>query len=109
MCLLDDVVFGVQAPRLDELEEPVTRPSFCASGSSNHEPPDHGIAAALHSSAAAILIGRWQMRALLKAHDPLHRFVWSAADRAANNVSDMAAPSAPSNLRPDSMAPARAK
>ena len=54
-------------------------------------PPDHEMAAALHCIAADILIGRWQMRALWKAHDPLHRFAWSAADRAANNAFDMAA------------------
>ena len=34
---------------------------------------------------------------------------WSEADQAATNVYDMAAPPAPSNLRPDSIVPARAK
>ena len=59
--------------------------------------------------AAAILIGRWQMRCLWKAHDPRNRLVWSAAGRAANNVADMAASLVSSNLRRDSKAAGRAK
>ena len=47
--------------------------------------------------------------ARLKARDHRRRFGWSAADRADDNVADMAAPLAPSNLRRDSIAPAGAK
>ena len=57
----------------------------------------------------AILIGRWQLRCHWKAHAPRHRLVWSAAGRAANNVANMAASLAPSNLLRDSKAPGRAK
>ena len=48
----------------------------------------------------------WQMLARLKAHDPLRRSLWSAADRTANNVANMAASLAPSNLDEDLKAPA---
>ena len=109
MCLLDGMLTRVQAPRRVAQQQLVLGSSFCGSGSSNHEPSDHGIAAALHCIAAAILIGRWQMRALWKAHDPLHQFAWLTADQAANNAFEMAAPPAPSNLHPDSMAPVRRK
>ena len=47
--------------------------------------------------------------ALLKTHDLLHQLVWSDANRAANNVAEMGAPLAPSNLRGDSIAQAGAK
>ena len=33
----------------------------------------------------------WQMTARSKTHDPFRRFAWSAANRAANNVFEMAA------------------
>ena len=59
--------------------------------------------------AAAILIDWWQMRCRWKGHDPRHRLVWSPADRAANNIANMAASLAPSNLRRGSKAPGRAK
>ena len=49
--------------------------------------------------AVAIFIGRWQMRSRMKAHNPLHRFGWSVADLTANNVLNMTASLAPSNLR----------
>ena len=67
------------------------------------------VAVALSSIAAAIPMRWWRMMARLKAHNPLRRSAWSAADRPDNNVADMAIPLAPSNLRPDSMAPAGAK
>ena len=51
----------------------------------------------------------WRMMARWKVHDPLRRSAWSATDRAANYVADMAIQLAPSNLRQDSMAPAGAK
>ena len=58
---------------------------------------------------AAILIGWWQMRPWSKVHDPRHQLGWSAADRAANNVANVAVSLAPSNLRRDPKAPGRAK
>ena len=43
MCLLDDVVLGVQAPLEEPLEEAAARFFF----GGNHAPPDHEIAAVL--------------------------------------------------------------
>ena len=74
-----------------------------------YEPSDKQNTRRKSSFATAILLQRWQMRARSKAHDPLHRSAWSAADRPANNVANMAASLAPSNLRRDSKAPGRAK
>ena len=68
-----------------------------------------GIAVALSSIAAAIPLRWWQMMARWKAHDPLRRSSWPAADRADNNVANMAIQLASSNLRQDSMTPAGAK
>ena len=34
----------------------------------------------------------WQLIALLKAHDPVHQFLWSATDRTDANAIEMAAP-----------------
>ena len=42
MCLVDDMVVGVQAPRQESLEEPASSP-FCGSCSSNHKRPNHEI------------------------------------------------------------------
>ena len=60
-----------------------------------------GIAVALSSIAAAIPLRWWRMMARWKAHDPLRQSAWSAADRAANNVANMVASLAPSNLHRD--------
>ena len=68
-----------------------------------------GIAVAYRTIATAIPLRWWQMMARSKANDPLRRSAWSAADRAANYVVEMAAPLAPSNLLRDSMAPARSQ
>ena len=62
--------------------------SFCGCSSSYHEPPTMGIAVALSSIAAVIPLRWWRMRARSKAHDPLRRSAWSAADRAANYAVD---------------------
>ena len=50
------------------------------------------------SIATAIHLRWWRIGASLKAHEPLHQFEWSAADRAANNVSETAAPPASLHL-----------
>ena len=47
-----------------------------------------GITVALSSIAAAIPLRWWRMMARSKAHDPLRRSAWSAADRGANYVVD---------------------
>ena len=109
MWLLVGGVAKVRAPPWEAYQELVFASSFCGSSSSYVEPPTMGIAVALSSIAAAILLRWWRMMARLKAHDPLRRSAWSAAGRAANNVANMAASLAPSNLRRDSKAPERAK
>ena len=109
MCLLVGVVAKVQAPRWVACQRLVLGFSFCDCGSSNLEQPTMGIAVALSSIAVAIPLRWWLMMARSKAHDPLRRSAWSAADRSDNNVADMAIPLAPSNLRADSMAPVGAK
>ena len=70
---------------------------------------DHGIAVAFRLIATAIPVRWWRLVAQWKGHNLRRQFGWSAADRADNNVADMAAPLAPSNLRRDSIAPAGAK
>ena len=109
MCLLVGVVAEVRTPRWVVYQPLVLGSSFCGCGSSKLEPPTMGIAVALSSIAAAIPLRWWRMVARSKAHDPLYRSAWSAADRPDNKVADMAIPLAPSNLRQDSMAPAGAK
>ena len=47
MCLLDDVVFGVQTPHDEPPEEAAARSLFGGAGSENHDIPDHEMAAAL--------------------------------------------------------------
>ena len=109
MCLLDSVLVGVQAPHWVMHQRLLFASSFSGSGASKHAPPTMGITVALSSIATAIPL-RWrQMMARSKAHDPVHRFGWSSADRADNSVADMAIPLAPLNLRRGSMAPAGAK
>ena len=83
--------------------------SFCGSGSSNLEPPDHGNSRRILFFAAAVSLRGWQMMALSKAHNLLYQFTCSAADRTDDNAFEMAALSAPLNLHQDSMAPARPK
>ena len=109
MCLLDGVLIWVQAPRWVVHQRLVFVTSFSGPGASNLEPPTMGIAVALLSIATAIPLRWWQMMARSKAHDSLRQFGWSAADRAYNNVADMAIPLAPLNLQQDSVAPAGAK
>ena len=98
MCLVGGVLVGVQAPRLAARQRLDFASSFSGSGASNHAPPTMGIAVALSSIATAIPLRWWRMMARSKAHDPLRRFGWSTANRATNNVVEMAAPLAPSNL-----------
>ena len=83
--------------------------SFSGSAASNNTPPTMGIAVALSPIATAISLRWWRTMACSKAHDPLRRSAWSVADQAVNNVANMATSLAPSNLRRDSKAPARAK
>ena len=52
MCLLDDVVCGVQAPHEEPLEEVAARFFFGGACSSNHDAPDHEM-------TAALLVLRW--------------------------------------------------
>ena len=109
-CLLDDVTPGVQVPYWEPLQEVAARFFFGGAGLRNHEPRTMEIAAALFVLRRVFLsVLRWQMRCLWKPHDPRYQLVWSAADRAANNVANMAASLAPSNLRRDSKAPRNAK
>ena len=56
MCLLVGVVAKVQAPRWVACQWLVLSSSFCGCGSSNLDPPTMGIAVALSSIAAAILL-----------------------------------------------------
>ena len=72
-----------------------------------HTPsPDHEMAAAiLLLRQSFLLVGG--KRSLWKDHEPFHQFVLSAADLPANSAFEMAVLLAPSNLRPDSMAPTR--
>ena len=46
---------------------------------------------------------------LLKTHKPLHQFIWLAADQTANKAFEIDATLAPSNLRPDLIAPTRSQ
>ena len=108
MCLLVDVFFRVRAPCWEVRQQLVFGSSFCGRSSSILEQPDHENTRRKSSFATATLLRRWQMRARLKAHDPLRRFAWSAADRPANNVANMAASLAPSNIRRDLKALGRA-
>ena len=98
MCLLDSVLVRVQAPRWVARQRLTFASSFSGSGASNHAQPTMGLAVALPFIATAIPLRRWRMMARSKAHDPLRQSAWSAADRAANYVVEMAAPLAPSNL-----------
>ena len=47
ICLLDDAVLGVQAPRKEPLEEPAARSFFGGAGPWHYDAPDHEMAAAL--------------------------------------------------------------
>ena len=105
MCLLDGVLIGVQEPRWVVHQRLLFVSSLSGSGASNHAPPTVGIAVVLTYIATAIPL-RWErMMARSKAHDPVYRFRGAAADRADNNVADMAIPLAPLNLHRDLRAP----
>ena len=58
--------------------------------------------------AMAIFMRWWRLVARSKAYNSRHQLGWSAADQVASNATQMAAPSAPLNLRRDSMATAEA-
>ena len=105
MCLLDCVPVKVQALPLAMHQGLDLCSSFCGCGASNLKPSTIEIAVALSSIAAASPLRWWQMGSCSKAHDPLHRFEWSVADQADNNVANMAILLAPSNPRQDSIAP----
>ena len=110
ICLLIGVLSRVRVPCWEVRQELVFCSSFCGCSSSILKQPDHENPRRKSSFATAILLQRWRMRAHLKAHDPLHRSAcWSAVDLPANNVANMVASLAPSNLRRDSKAPGRAK
>ena len=68
---------------------------------------NHGNSRGSPSIAAAILLRWWRMRCRMKAQDLRHRFVWSVAGLAPDNVVYMAVLLAPSNFCRDSKAPAR--
>ena len=105
MCLLA-IVANVQAPRWEVHQQLVFGSFICGCSSSILNPPDHDNTRLKSSFATATFLQRWQMRDRSKAHDPLYWSAWSAADRPANNVANMAASLAPSNLRWDSKASA---
>ena len=107
MCLLDDVLVGVQALCCVVHQQLVFASSFSGCGASNHEPPTMGIAVALLSILAAIYL-RWSrmMARSRKPHDPSRRFKWPAADRADNKIYDMVIPLTPLHLHQDSIASA---
>ena len=110
MCLLDGVHVGVQAPHWVVHQQLVLASSFSGCGAPNHAPLTMGIAVALLSIVTAILLRWCRIMACSKDRGPHRRFRWSAADRADNNVADMAIPLMPFlNLRRDSIAPAGAK
>ena len=105
MCLLDCVPVKVQALPLAMHQGLDLCSSFCGCGVSNLKPSTIEIAVALLSIAAAFPLRWWQMWACSKAHDLLHRFEWSVADQADNNVANMVIPLEPLNLHRDSLAP----
>ena len=74
MCLLDIMLFGVQAPRWVVHRRLVVASSFNCSRASNHAPPTMGIAVALSLITKAINLCWSQMRARSKAHDHRRRF-----------------------------------
>ena len=79
---------GGSSPALGGVLLLVFGSSFWGCRSFNLKPPTMGIAVALPFIAAAIPLRRWPMMTRSKAHDPLRRSTWSAADRAANYVVD---------------------
>ena len=107
MCLLDGVLLGIQASWLMVHQRLLFASFFSDYGASNHAPPTMGRAVVLSSIVTAIPLRWWRTMARSKAHDLLHRSAWSAVDRAANNIANMATSLAPSNLRRDSKAPGR--
>ena len=88
MSLLVGVPIEVQFPCWEVHRQLVFCSSFCGCSSATLEPPDHENTCRKSSFATAILLRRWRMRARWKAHDPLHRSAWSAADRVANYIVD---------------------
>ena len=50
---------------------------------------NHGIAVAIRSIAAAILVRWWRLGARSKAYDHGHQLEWSATDREASNLFQM--------------------
>ena len=81
MYFLDGVLVGVQAPPWVVHQWLLFASSFSDSGAPNHAPPSMGIAAALSYIATVIPLHLRRMMARSKAHVPVRKFKWSAADR----------------------------
>ena len=95
-----------RAPCWEVCQELAFCSSFCGCSSSILESPDHENSRRKSSFATAILLRRWRVRRLVRK--PTTPSVDPHSHRTANNVVNMAASLAPSNLRRDSKAPGRA-